>query len=140
MWFYRAMRKWPSSMVIGLWHTLVSYRCQGPISRFQLKSVREIGPRTIGQFSRARRPIKSHYCTIVFILLALISIHILPILQADLLSRNTSKVICAYILVFKCKIKILKIYQLTYILYHFKANYLYFEYSWIIKSKQTLIG
>ena len=37
-------------------------------------------------------------------------------------------------LVFKCKIKIpTVIIQLTYILYHFKAN-------WIIKSKQTLIG
>ena len=40
-------------------------------------------------------------------------------------------------LVFKCKIKILLIIQLTHILYHFKANCLYFKYSWIIKSKQT---
>ena len=43
-------------------------------------------------------------------------------------------------LVFKCKIKILIIYQLTYILYHFKANYLYFKYSWIIKAKQTSLA
>ena len=40
-------------------------------------------------------------------------------------------------LVFKCKIKILLIIQLTYILYHFKANCVYFKNSWIIKSKYT---
>ena len=38
-----------------------------------------------------------------------------------------------FLIVFKCKTKILIIYQLTHISYHFKAN-------WIIKSKQTLIG
>ena len=43
-------------------------------------------------------------------------------------------------LVFRGKIKILIIYQLTYILYHFKADSLYFKSSWIIKAKQTLIG
>ena len=36
-------------------------------------------------------------------------------------------------LVFKCKIKILIFIQFTYILYHFKAN-------WIIKSKQTSLA
>ena len=40
-------------------------------------------------------------------------------------------------LVFKCKIKTLLIIQLTYILYHFKGNCLYFKNSWIIKSKYT---
>ena len=43
-------------------------------------------------------------------------------------------------LVFKCKIKILIIYQLTHILYNFKANSLYFKYSWIIKAKQTSLA
>ena len=43
-------------------------------------------------------------------------------------------------LVFKCKIKILVIIQLTYILYHFKTNILYFKYSWIIKPKQTSLA
>ena len=43
-------------------------------------------------------------------------------------------------LVFKCKIKILIIIQITCILYHFKANTLYFKYSWIIKPKLTSLA
>ena len=39
-------------------------------------------------------------------------------------------------LVFKCKIKILTIIQLTYILYYFKANSVYLKYSWMIKSNK----
>ena len=30
--------------------------------------------------------------------------------------------------------------QLANILYHFKDDSLYYKYSWIIKTKQTLIG
>ena len=41
---------------------------------------------------------------------------------------------------FKCKIIILLIYQLRYILYHFKANSLYFKVNWIIKAKQTSLA